>query len=146
VRFTEGSKRGLGFKIIVTCNSCGEFYINSCPFINNHTYKINVRITFVMRILGLGLNGIKKFCVFMDLPKPVFQSTYDLIVKNILTATTSVRDQSMKKAVKNEIETTIENCKTNNLIVSGDGSWRKRGFSSLFGLVTLSSVGLPVKC
>lgn len=27
VRFTEGSKRGLGFKIIVSCDACGEFYI-----------------------------------------------------------------------------------------------------------------------
>ncbi|KYN05834.1 hypothetical protein ALC62_03230 [Cyphomyrmex costatus] len=131
VRFTEESKRGLGFKIAMTCNDCGAFKINNCPLINNHSYEINIRMTLVMRILGIGLNGMKKFCAMMDLPKPIFQSTYDLIVKSILTASTSVRNLSMEKAAKQEIK------ENNEIIVSGDGTWRKRGFSSLFGLVTL---------
>lgn len=137
VRFTETSKRGLGFKIVMTCNDCGEFTINNCPLINEHSYEINIRMTLAMRILGIGLNGIKKFCAFMDLPKPVFQSTYDLIVKSILTASTSVRDLSMQKAATQEIKNNHEHYNSNEIIVSGDGTWRKRGFSSLFGLVTL---------
>lgn len=100
VRFTEGSKRGLGFKIIVSCNACGEFYINNCPLINNHAYEINTRITLAMRILGIGINGIKKFCAFMDLPKPVFQETYDSIVQHISIATASVQDLCMKKQLR----------------------------------------------
>lgn len=107
VSFTETSKRGLGFRIVMTCNECDEFYINNCPIINSHTYEINIRMTLAMRILGIGLNGIKKFCAFMDLPKLIFQSTYNLIVKNILTATASVRDLSMKKAAEDEIKKTL---------------------------------------
>ncbi|XP_070515610.1 uncharacterized protein [Cardiocondyla obscurior] len=137
VSFTESSRRGLGFKIVMTCNTCGEFYINNCPIINIHTYELNIRMIFAMRILGIGLNGIKKFCAFMNLPKPVFQATYDLIIKNILTATSAVRDISMKKAAQEEIKKTLENIKSSEIIVSGDGSWRKRGFSSIFGIATL---------
>ncbi|KYN19882.1 hypothetical protein ALC57_07775 [Trachymyrmex cornetzi] len=44
-----------------------------------------------MRLLGIDINGIKKFCAFMDLPKPVFQVTYDKIVSNIAIATACVR-------------------------------------------------------
>lgn len=41
----------------------------------------------------------------------------------------------MKNAAKEEQNQSSEN--NYGFIVSGDGSWRKRGFSSLFGLVTL---------
>lgn len=137
VRFSEASRRGLGFKIILTCATCGEFSINSCPLINGHTYEINTRFTLAMRYLGIGLNGMRKFCAFLELPRPVFQATYDKIVQNISIATESVRNLSIKKAAEEEKQFSVEHGQTNGLTVSGDGSWRKRGFSSLFGLVSL---------
>jgi len=36
-----------------------------------------------MRLLGIGLNGAEKFCGLMDLPRPIFQSFYDRIVKQL---------------------------------------------------------------
>lgn len=137
VRFLESGKRGLGFKIIVSCANCGESSINSCPLINERAYEINCRIIFAMRVIGIGINGIKKFCAMMDLAKPVFKTTYYIIISNIATATSSVRALSMKKAAVKEKELSIERDENDGLTVSGDGSWRKRGFSSLFGLVTL---------
>lgn len=136
VKFTETSKRGLGFKLVITCGECEKVYINSCPLINN-AYEVNRRIVFAMRLLGIGLNGIIKFCAFMDLPRPIFQVTYDSIVNNILTATEAVCTKCIKKAAEDEKKISIEKGQTNGITVSGDGSWRKRGFSSLYGLVTL---------
>lgn len=72
VRFSKESRRGLGYKIIVSCLNCGDISINSCPIINDRTYEINTRITIAMQILGIEINDIKKFCAFMDLPKLVF--------------------------------------------------------------------------
>lgn len=46
------SPRGLGFKLNVKC-SCCEHEIDSCPMIHNG-YEINRRLTFVMRLLGVG--------------------------------------------------------------------------------------------
>jgi len=137
VRFLEGSRRGLGYKIIVSCLNCGDVSINSCPIINDRAYEINTRITIAMRMLGIGINGIKKFCAFMDLPKPVFQTTYYNIISNISMATARVRELCIKKAAEEEKQKSIERNEVDGLTVSGDGSWRKRGFSSLFGLVTL---------
>ncbi|XP_071568778.1 uncharacterized protein [Temnothorax nylanderi] len=136
VKFTETSKRGLGFKIVVSCEKCEKTYINSCPLVG-HAYEVNKRIVLAMRLLGIGLHGIKKFCAFMELPRPIFQSFYDKIVTNISLATAAVREQSMKKAAAEEQRRATEKGETSGLTVSGDGSWRKRGFSSLFGVTTL---------
>lgn len=43
----------------------------------------------------------------------------------------------MKKAAEEEKKICAEKRQTDGITVSGDGSWRKQGFSSLFGLVTL---------
>lgn len=135
VKFTESGKRGLGFKIVVSCEICVQTEIPSGPFIEKG-YEINRRIVISMRLLGIGLQGMKKFCAFMELPRPMFHSFYDKIVKRISIATKAVSAKSMMKAAKNESSISSEKGE-NGIIVSGDGSWRKRGFTSLFGLVTL---------
>ncbi|XP_046589419.1 uncharacterized protein LOC124293252 [Neodiprion lecontei] len=90
-----------------------------------------------MRLLGVGLNGLMKFCAFMDLPRPIFQSFYDRIVNSISIATQAVSAVSKKKAALEEKRISLENGMEDGIIVSGDGSWRKRGFSSLFGITSL---------
>lgn len=134
--FTEANQRSLGFKIIINCENCERTVINSCPLID-HAYEINRRIIFAMRLLGIGLHELIKFCAVLDLPQPVFHSFYDSLVKSLSIATAAVRETSIKNAAIEEKRITVENGQTNGITVSGDGSWRKRGFSSLFGLVTL---------
>ncbi|XP_025158390.1 uncharacterized protein LOC105190689 [Harpegnathos saltator] len=137
VKFQEASIRGLGFKIAILCEQCSSKYIKSCPVINNHAYDINRRIVFVMRLLGVGVNGIKKFCSFMCLPHPIFQSFYDKIVSTISITTAAVREKSMKNAVAKEKELSVQKGLTEGIVVSGDGTWKKRGFSSLLGVTSL---------
>ena len=67
VEFSESNIRGLGFKVEIKCSSCPSKLINSCPITDNHAYEINKRLVFVMRILGIGAAGIRKFCGLMDL-------------------------------------------------------------------------------
>lgn len=73
----------------------------------------------------------------MELPRLICHSFYDNIVKSISSITAAVREQSMKKAAADEQRVATEKGETSGLTVSGDGSWRKRGFSSLFGVATL---------
>lgn len=136
ITFTESGQRGLGFKIIISCQKCEKISIPSSPFIEKG-YEINRRIVLSMRLLGVGLNGIIKFCAFMDLPRPIFQSFYDKIVHKIAIGAESVCQNSMKTAAQEEKKKSDEKGKTSGITVSGDGSWRKRGFSSLFGFVSL---------
>lgn len=78
IKFEESGHRGLGFKIILSC-MCGRSEINSGPLINTG-YEINRRIVFVMRLLGVGRDGINVFCGLMDLCQGLAKSTYDNIV------------------------------------------------------------------
>ena len=110
--------------------------IPNCPYIKN-AYEINRRIILAMRLLGVGLQGIRKFCAFMELPRPVYQSVYDRIIENISNATKIVSEGSLSNAAKGEKRFSVENGEKNGITMSGDGSWRKRGFSSLYGFVSL---------
>lgn len=136
VTFTENGKRGLGFKIVISCANCAKKEVPNCPFVDK-SYEINRRIILAMRMLGIGLNGTMKFCAFMDLPRPIFQSFYDKVVTTISIATEAVCKKSMNIAANIEKNRSIEKGQEHGISVSGDGTWRKRGFSSLFGLVTL---------
>ena len=135
IKFTESSKRGLGFKLVVSCENCEKTEILSCPLVEKG-YEINRRIVIAMRLLGVGWHGIRKFCAFMELPRTTFHSFYDKVVKKMNTATNLVCQNSMMRAAEEEKTISIENGE-NGIVVSGDGSWRKRGFTSLYGLATL---------
>lgn len=139
VRFSIESTRGLGFKIVVSCLSRRPIFIPSCPYINT-AYEINTRFCFVMRLLGIGLRGSNEILWPHGLPPPVQQTTYDIIVNNIHSAASSISEMLLKQAVKEEQqEITKNNSSDNNkkLTVSGNGTWRKRGFISLFGVAVL---------
>ncbi|GFT98955.1 uncharacterized protein NPIL_530631 [Nephila pilipes] len=62
----------------------------------------------------------------MDLPPPVSQKSYVRILNNIKLASSVVADSSMKNAAKEEISAT----ETNEICVSGDGTWKIRGHTS----------------
>jgi len=136
VSFNETGYRGLSFKITVKC-ACGTNYIPSGPFIRNDS-EINTRIVFVMRLLGVGLAGINLFCAMMDIGTGLSKDAYDRIVQHIYTASKNHFDKMSLRVVEKEKE---ENKKRQlpceNFKVSGDGSWKKRGFTSLFGVTTL---------
>ncbi|EFN76731.1 hypothetical protein EAI_04127 [Harpegnathos saltator] len=102
IKFTDQSMRGLDYKIAVHCGKYRPTIINAVPIIQKHVYDINRRIVFAMRLLGIGLNGIKKFCAFMNLPHPIFQSFYDTVVESISNATAAVREKSTKEAAIEE--------------------------------------------
>lgn len=85
-----------------------------------------------------------KFCGIMDLHRPVFQSSYDLIVHGILNGSNAVRKMLLSRSTEEEKNKTMEKNNwenfegpTKGLTVSGDGSWRKRGFNSLLGVATI---------
>ena len=139
IKFETANTRGLGFNIALVCNKCAPNIIFSSPFIG-HTYEINRRFIFVMRVLGMGLKGAQKFCGLMDIPSFLQQNTYDMIVKDIHGCVKTVAENVFKSACKEEIaETcTAKNVKeTSELTISGDGTWKKRGFTSLYGVSVL---------
>lgn len=137
IKFDEVCERGLGFKIAMICKCPTVSYVPSGPTIGN-AFQINRRIVFVMRLLGIGFNGIKLFCGLMDIAKDFYHSTYTACFDNVLLAANAIYDQCVKKAVEEEKVMTLEKESNSNLTVSGDGTWKKRGHTSRFGVITLA--------
>lgn len=136
VRFDESGGRGFGFKIVLTC-CCGKQEIPSSPYLNNG-FEINRKIVFVMRLLGVGREGLNSFCGLMDIGLQMSKTAYDKIVQHIYDASKAAFLSSTRQAVEEEKKEILNRgLNDNNLTVSGDGSWKKRGFSSLFGVSTL---------
>lgn len=139
VKFQTASERGLGFKIVLLCDKCADRNINSSPFVA-HSYEINRRFLFVMRVLGLGLKGAEKFCGLMDMRAFISQPTYDLIIDNIHSSIKTATEKIFQQACTEEKYLASEHQGTEHsteLTVSGDGTWKKRGFSSLYGVTSL---------
>ncbi|XP_070159831.1 LOW QUALITY PROTEIN: uncharacterized protein [Polyergus mexicanus] len=142
VKFYSESSRGLGFKIMLTCELCEPTLIPSCPQIGS-AFEINRRFTFAMRCIDQGANGEKKFCGLMDLPPPVAEKSHNEIQKNIHVASKAVAELLMRDAVKEEqLRTSLEQEVdiVTELAVSGDGTRQKRGFTSAFGVCSLIGI------
>lgn len=107
VQFSETSSRGLGFKLRIHCFACGDKYVHSSPLIGGSAYEINRRITFAMRVIGVGYQGLKLFYALMDLPRYVSHTIYNEINNIIHAACKTVAERVMKRAAEEEKEETI---------------------------------------
>ncbi|XP_074114231.1 uncharacterized protein LOC141537255 [Cotesia typhae] len=139
IKFSRTSFRGLGFKISLQCGCDSVQYIPSCPFVDK-SFEVNRRIIFAMRLLGVGREGINIFCSIMDICQGLSISTYYACIENIHLAACTVYNLIISKAVNEEkelISASDPNACSTEFTVSGDGTWKKRGFNSLFGVTTL---------
>ncbi|GFS82411.1 uncharacterized protein TNCV_1212931 [Trichonephila clavipes] len=95
--------------------------------------EINRRSILAMRCIGEGLDSLKIFCAVMSLPNPVEQKSYDVINNKLSLVMKEVTEESMKRAAVEENSSSPDNL----LTVSGDGTWKTRGHSSLIGVCTV---------
>ncbi|GFT35190.1 uncharacterized protein TNCV_352981 [Trichonephila clavipes] len=86
-----------------------------------------------MRCIGQGLESLKTFCAVMSLPNPVEQKSHDVINNKLSPVMKEVAEESMKMAAVEEYSSSPDNL----LTVSGDGTWKTRGHSSLIGVCTV---------
>lgn len=121
IKFEEAANRGLGFKLVLLCR-CGRKGINSGPLINTG-YEVNRQIVFVMRLLGIGREGINLFCNLMDICNGISESTYNNIIVHIHSIAESVFERLSKKTVEEEKKMNEQHERLIlNLKVSSDGS------------------------
>lgn len=139
IKFSRSAARGLGFKIGVQCGCKSVRYIPSCSFINK-AFEVNHRIVTAMRLIGVGREGINIFCSIMDIGQGLAIGTYYSCLNNLHIAASAVYNRVISKAVEEEKELLLASdpeANPTHFTVSGDGTWKKRGFNSLFGVTTL---------
>lgn len=131
-------KKGLASLLYLNCNSCGyerQFMTSKqC----GKFFDINTRIIYAMRSIGQGHCSVEKFTSLMNLPKPMTVKSYQKTVSTLLNATNEVAEETMKDAA-NELRGDSTEPAV-DVGISADGSWQRRGYSSLNGTFTAISI------
>lgn len=135
---------GLAYEIVVSCTNCDDksklFSSPQVPVgLSNlikpkHLFDINIRYVYGLRTIGKGPTAGKTLAGVMNLPPPPtrFSPYVDVIGK----AVSNVAKTSMDNALKEAVE---KNDGNSDLSIALDGSWQKRGHTSLNGVVSATS-------
>ena len=154
----NNGKHGLALKMDlecdnIDCQSKETFYTSKrCsaeakegPKQGGIPFEINLRIVLAMRLLGRGLDGLRLFAGVMNMANPIEQRPFTNLLGKISNAAVSVAEESMNNAaaeVREKAESSDDIVETTCLF---DGTWQKRGFSSLIGVVAcISAVNYKV--
>lgn len=137
LKIKEKSTIGLFSCYEINCENCGKVIsFKSCPMIGERKNipEINRRSVLAMRCIGQGHAGLSTFCSVMSLPVPVTRMAYNSINNKLSTVIHNVAEQSMRNATLEEISLSGY---SEGITVSGDGTWKTRGHTSLIGACTL---------
>ena len=146
VELEEDGDRKMGFASLLLINCTGEkckflekFY-SSSKVGNCQAFEVNWRIVLASRNIGVGHQGLAKFAGTMNMPPPMNENAYRDAVEAVGKAAQTVCQQSMRAAVE-DVKTYYEPEADGvfDIGISGDGTWRKRGYSSIYGIVTALS-------
>ena len=144
---TESGKRGLASTFSVACRNCGwTLYLPTSSRTATGTIEVNRRAVYAFRQIGQGLTGIEKCCGTMNMPPPMSYNSYSEHVKGLNVSTSAVAEKTMADAAM-DIRSAANRQPENNASdppvhcsVYVDGSWQRRGYCSLNGIVTAMSL------
>lgn len=142
---TDSKKKGLARHLTLNCTAClyeHHFYTSNqinLPEKNKggqKLYEINVRTIYACRQIGAGHEHLKKLCAYMNMPEPMLPNNFSNISKKLKEAAKDVAEQSMSAAAAQLRGDSV----TADVGVSVDGTWQRKGFTSMNGVVTAISV------
>lgn len=130
---------GLACELELMCSYCKHsvIFFNSSHVTadTGKLYDINIRLVYGLRCIGKGRAAGAMLCGVMNLPAP--PSKFNKHIIAVGSAVEDVAQENMKDAVE---EAVFENNNNRDLSIAFDGSWQKRGHTSLNGVVTATSV------
>lgn len=135
----EDSKFGLASNFCLMCNKCSFMTGFSSSKKSNQSYETNLLFVFGLRLLGKGFTAAKKLCSTLNMPV-LSKFSFRELEKKIKNATTFCAKESMNKAAAEVKDVRKNKSKIIKCGVSVDGSWQKRGYSSLNGYVSAISI------
>ena len=144
-------RKGCSSCLHLLCTSCGWRHCFYTSKKVNKYFEVNRRLVYGMRTIGQGASSAKRFCGIMNMPPPPKPNAYDRHNKALLKASRATASETMLEAgreiheEKGEDADGISQCG-----VSCDGTWQRRGHSSMNGCVTTLSMDtgkcLMLKC
>ena len=131
VKLVEESREGLGSMFMIQCQN--EECMESLSFSSNlkgRFYDVNRRSVLAMRRIGRGYSALQKFCGIMNLPPPLNEKNFQRHQRALSQAATVVATRCMNIAAKE----LLQEQGNGEVAVTFDGTWQRRGFSSLNGV------------
>ena len=123
---------GLASVVHVQCNNvlCRHSWRFNLCLKEKRFFDINRRSVLVMRRIGKGRAALNRFCGIMDMPSPVNSHAYTRHQEALVIAAATVASKSMVNAAE-EVKI-LNGC--DRVAVTCDGTWMRRGYSSLYGV------------
>lgn len=141
----SSARKGLMSGLTIKCSICSK--ATNCGTSSSVTergtsYDVNRRAVYHTLETGSGYEGLVSFCSIMNMPCMALSSYYKM-VDTILKATEAeakeemhLAGQRVRKLVSKENGEEVDDDDTIvDIAVSFDGTWAKRGFTSLIGVV-----------
>ena len=130
-------KMGLASLLTIECNTCSNvtqtYTSETCD--NSRAFIVNHSAVLAMVEIGGGRTALQTLCACLNMPTPMTDQAYNTTLKSVKNALEEKARDCTRKAASEEREgAAIAECKA-----MFDGTWRKRGFSSLQGAVTCIS-------
>ena len=139
----EVGTSGSSCQLKISCE-CGWYHeVWSSSKTKHGGFEINKRMVYGARSCGIGYCGLEKLHAILNLPPPLSRSNYDTTASSILVSVRDVANESMIAAaneisqLKGKNDDGIANC-----AVSCDGTWQRRGYSSLNGAYVAISMDM----
>ncbi|XP_070202967.1 uncharacterized protein [Littorina saxatilis] len=152
-RNSDGDKENKGFanKLKLRCSGCGyEKMDMSSPRENyaeqkNKPFDVNTRMALFSHEIGASHASLQKFGAVMGMPAPVLQS-FQAADKRVTEAEVVAGEEALYQSANDirkayaEVDADLQEAmnrgetRTIDISVSFDGTWQKRGFTSLYGV------------
>ncbi|GFX85919.1 uncharacterized protein TNCV_2473211 [Trichonephila clavipes] len=139
ILLSEDSTYGLCSNFVIRCKHC-DFYSGfssskktlNCP-------EVNTRFVYGMRQIGKGFSAGFKLCGTLNLPR-LSKTAYTNHDNKLMSVISEVSELSMQKAASELLVLHPTKNKIVECSISVDGTWQRRGYSSMNGCVAALSV------
>ncbi len=137
VQENSSNRMGCCLELYLKCKNCG--FMSEACFTSKRQgqfFEVNRRLVYAMRQSGCGHRDASNFMRVMNMPPPPNPSAYNNHNKALLKVVRRLADETMRTAALRVHQAND----SSECGVSVDGSWQRRGYSSLNGVVTAASV------
>ena len=136
LQLTETGRTGLASSLTVECcdPACLASHCAPLTHKSGQVFDVNRRCVLAARSVGLGHSGLSTFCGLMNIPPPVSDNAYRKHSRALHSASSLIAEKSTKTAARELRELNRQQGQDEvTAAVTYDGTWMKRGFSSMFG-------------
>lgn len=133
-----GKTKGIVSNLVLKCLVCKcTANTMSSHITRSRLYENNVRLVYALRSIGEGRTSGAVLCAVMNIPPP--PRKFDIYNKTIGAVVAEVSESTMLKAAKEAVHLNYTKFDPRHIAAGFDGSWQKRGHTSLNGIVSATA-------